>query len=511
MTPLFPKAIIFLCPAFILAVSSCKKEYITEQIITQAPPETTKYRFERFGFKASDNIEFLNDSIDLDITGNTITGRIPYYTSITSLAPFFETNGATAAVNSAVQQSGVSKQDFSREVIYKLSGDNGIAQEYTVKLFNFTGLPVIRINTENNQPVTSKENYVNAKIVVDGAGLYDNINSDITIKGRGNTTWSLPKKPYKFKFAGKESLFGLPKDKEWLLLANYTDKTQLRNKLAFQLGQLSDLDWTPHSIFVELFLNEEYVGTYQVCESIKTADQRVNVTDDGYVLEVDQESRLDPGDVFFKTARMLVNIKEPDLEKDDAKYNFIKEYLTEAENTLFGNDFTDPENGYAKYLDVNSFVDWYLINEIARNNDAVFYSSCYMNLAPGGKLKMGPLWDFDIAFGNINYNGNSTPEGLWVNRSQWMKRLFLDPAFKEKVTERFGYFKSKKNEILDFINRQSSTLKWSVIENNNKWGTLYNYTWPNYEIWGSYDNEVIYLKNWISQRIDWLDKAFNEQ
>jgi hypothetical protein len=274
------------------------------------------------------------------------------------------------------------------------------------------------------------------------------------------------------------------------------------------MGQISALDWTPHGRFAELFLNEEYEGTYQLCESVKVSDSRVNVTDDGYLLEVDQLSRLDPDDVYFNTHKMLVNIKEPDVEVNDEKYNYISNYVVEAEDALFGSNFTDPETGYAKYLDVPSFVDWYLINEIAKNNDAIFYSSCYMNLAPGGKLKMGPVWDFDIGFGNINYNDNNSPQGFWVKTSPWMTRLFEDPAFVQKVKERFLYFRSKTDTILSNINISSARLKWSAIENNNKWQTLYNATWPNYAISGSYDNEVIYMKNWLNTRMDWLETAF---
>jgi hypothetical protein len=223
---------------------------------------------------------------------------------------------------------------------------------------------------------------------------------------------------------------------------------------------------------------------------------------------VDQLSRLDPDDVYFNTHKMLVNIKEPDVEVNDEKYNYISNYVVEAEDALFGSNFTDPETGYAKYLDVPSFVDWYLINEIAKNNDAIFYSSCYMNLAPGGKLKMGPVWDFDIGFGNINYNDNNSPQGFWVKTSPWMTRLFEDPAFVQKVKERFLYFRSKTDTILSNINTSSAQLKWSAIENNNKWQTLYNATWPNYAISGSYDSEVIYMKNWLNARMDWLETAF---
>jgi hypothetical protein len=170
----------------------------------------------------------------------------------------------------------------------------------------------------------------------------------------------------------------------------------------------------------------------------------------------------------------------------------------------------DTETGYAQYLDISSFVDWYLINEITKNNDAIMFSSCYMHIAPNGRLKMGPLWDFDIALGNVNYNVNEIPTGFWIASAAWFVQLFKDPAFVSQVKERFTYFKSKKNEIFSNINSNAEYLKWSVIENNNRWNTLYVQTWPNYAIWGAYDNEVQYMKNWLDTRFDWLEQAFAE-
>jgi hypothetical protein len=488
--------------ALLLITGACKREYIVQ------PSVASSDRLSRFWFSpAGENASYLNDTVSLNINGDTISGRIPYYTSLKSLIPSFETNAQSVSVDGAIQQSGVTAQDFTKPVHYTCTYPDGSTQEYVVMLANFTGLPVIRINTENSAPITSTEDYVNAHLVIDGAGLYDNFEGDTKIKGHGNSTWTFPKKPYKLKLDKKQPLLGEPEDKEWVLLANYTDKTQMRNEAALFMGQASALDWTPHARYAEVFLNEVYAGTYQLCEFVKVSDARVNVTDDGYLLEVDQLDRLDPDDVYFQTPHMLVNIKAPDLSQGDDKYNYIKDYVNQAESALFGSQFTDPDQGYAKYLDVPSFVDWYLINEIAKNNDAIFYSSCYMNLVPGGKLKMGPIWDFDIAFGNINYNNNQSPEGFWIRTAPWIDRLFQDPRFVQQVRDRFPYFKSQTQAILDHINACSAMLKWSVIENNNKWQTLYTPTWPNYAVWGSYDNEVIYMKNWFNARMSWLENA----
>jgi hypothetical protein len=498
--------------AVMLLSISCRKEAIvTDQNIN---PQQEVFRaedhheFQQFFFSPLNNPSYLTDTIWMQVDGETITGRTPYLVNRKSLIPTFETEAASVVVNGLKQESGNSALDFSEPVTYRTIGYHGLLKDYKVKLINFTGLPVIKIDTRNAAVIDSKDNYVDANISIDGTGSYDDFEGEMKIKGRGNSTWTFPKKPYKMKFNNKTSLFGEGEDKEWVLLANYADRSQLRTSAAFFLGQQSALDWTPDAHFAELFLNGVYQGTYQLCEAIKTGESRVNIPKDGYLLEIDQEDRMEPGDVFFKTAKMLVNIKEPALVQNDAKYNYVTKYLSDAENTLFGTDFKDPVNGYAKYLDVSSFIDWYIVNEISKNNDAIFWSSCYMNLTPKGKLKMGPIWDFDIAFGNVTSNGNDTPEGFWVKQSLWMSRLFEDPAFAKQVAERFRHFKSNETALIGYIETNAAKLKWSAIENNNKWQTLYAGIWPNENIVVSYNDEVIKLKTWFSARMAWLDKAF---
>ena len=122
---------------------------------------------------------------------------------------------------------------------------------------------------------------------------------------------------------------------------------------------------------------------------------------------------------------------------------------------------------------------------------------------------MGPLWDFDIALGNIDYNGNWETEGFWIKGVAWYNRLFQDPAFVAKVKERFNYFYNKQSDIMNEINLNAQYLRYSVIENNNKWGTFYNYTWPNYDIWGNYQSEVQSMKSWIQKRFEWLKEQFD--
>lgn len=477
----------------------------------QGPPANVNSSISKFKFSVDDNkMQIIND-IEFKIEDNRITGRIPYYTKLESLIARFETNASMVKVGETIQISGVTANNFVEPVEYTVLHEDGSEETYTVEVTNFTGLPVLFIYTDNKEPIASKDNYVNGTIFFDGAGEFENLTAPMRIKGRGNSTWSMPKKPYRIKFDEKQSMAGFPANKDWVLLANYADKTSLRTEVAFNISRNTSLEYTPRTQHVEVFINDVYNGTYVLTEQLKIGKDRINVTDDGYLLEVDQLSRLDEGDVYFTTDRILLNIKDPDVELNSERYNWIRDFVIAAENALYGVNFKDPQNGYAKYIDVGSFVDWYLVNEITKNNDAKFFSSCYMNITPGGKLKMGPVWDYDIALGNVNYNNNYDPTGFWIKNSKWISRLFEDPAFVELVKERYNNLRGIiLNNIIAELNQDASYLSWSMIENNNKWGTLYTYTWPNDAIWGSYNNEIQYLKTWLSQRISWLDKAIND-
>lgn len=259
-------------------------------------------------------------------------------------------------------------------------------------------------------------------------GPGDIITSEVQIKGRGNTSWEMPKKGYRLIFSSKISLFGETKEKSYVLIANYADKTMLRNVTAFYMSSISSLDYTPKMHFVELMLNGKYHGTYLLGDKLSISDSRVNVGKDGFLLEVDSKATVDDITIRVPHISFPINIKEPDdILPSDSKYIQLSNYLLEIDSVLYSKSFLDKETGYKKYIDIGSFVDWYLINEISNNKDARMQTSCYMNLRKGDKLKMGPVWDYDIAFGNINYSSNKDVEGFYIKYAEWFVRMYGDP------------------------------------------------------------------------------------
>ncbi|MBT3620447.1 MAG: hypothetical protein HN523_08475 [Porticoccaceae bacterium] len=165
---------------------------------------------------------------------------------------------------------------------------------------------------------------------------------------------------------------------------------------------------------------------------------------------------------------------------------------------------------YAEYIDIDSFVDWYLISEITKNVDSKSFSSMFLNVLPGEKIKMGPLWDFDLSFGNVDYADSRYAEGWWVKYHPWYERLFQDPDFVDRVKVRFAYFKDNQDFILEKIDTYAQQLQWAQQENDNKWQTLGIYVWPNPVIFDTYQEEVDHMKAWYVDRMTWLDNALTD-
>lgn len=469
-----------------------------------------------FEFLAEDNPLQLIDDVKCTIEGDSlVVCWIPHLVDEKVLTPHFLIVGDSLCAGELELISDETSYDFSRPVLLTVRR-GGQHLTYKVLVHSFTGLPVCWIETENRAPIVSKEDYINASfrliedVLTKSPG--EVIESRVHIRGRGNSTWfNYPKKPYRLKFGDKVSLCDEPKDKSWVLLANYLDKSMLCNYMAFYMGQMSRIEWTPHSHFVELILNGVYQGTYQLTENIKIAKHRVNVGDDGFVMEIDGYATGEEDARYFPVAHLqqVVNIKDPDVEYGDDNFNYVKRYVQKADSVLYSEGFRDQNEGWQKYMDIDTFVDYYLINEIIKNCDTMWWNA-YMNLTRSGKIKMGPLWDYDNAFGTYVREDCTNPEGFWVKDKPWYNRLFEDPIFVNAVKDRFAYFYERRDEIYANMNTMANYLKYSAIENDNKWNILYNYERGNYNIWGDYYNEVTSIKSWLNARFEWLNTAMFE-
>lgn len=507
------KKIIFLT-AF-LFILGCRDE----EVGTVAQVDNASLEITQISFKPEFNTT-ITDEIVLDFDGvQTFTGYIPYGVSIQSLVASITTSpeGGSIQLDGALFQNEVTAHDFGKEVNVELfNSDQSNSWNYTVRLTYFTGLPILTIDTDGI-PVDSREIYTDGTINVFGGLNFEHIEtSSVRIRGRGNSTWFLhPKKPYQIKFETKTNILGLPKDRKWVLLAEYSDKTMLRNKLTYEMGAMSSLDYTPNGEYVELVLNDVHLGTYLLAQKVEESNNRVQVGDDGYLIEIDQDYRVDPDDIFFRPTIFtqqytsnVFNIKAPNISYGTAEFDLIENHVNDFESVLFGPDFTDPDIGYRAYVDIDSFVDWFLINEISKTVDAQWYSSIHFTYIPGEKIKMGPLWDFDLSYGNVDYADPEYPEGYWIKDNPWISRMFEDPYFVALVENRFSYYYNNLGYFNTYIDETSSYLERSQTFNDDIWQSLGMYVWPNPVWFNTYAEEVNHLKQWLSTRMNWLAQEF---
>ena len=352
-----------------------------------------------------------------------------------------------------------------------------------------TGLPTVYVDTEGGKEITSKTEYVKASVKIRGTDEYESLGSTTCeIRGRGNTTWTWPKKPYLIKLDEKQHIFGMHKHKRWVLLANFMDRTLMRNLVSMKVSSMmSHLAWTPGCVPVELVLNGKHVGSYLLIEQVRVDNHRVAITEmtpqdntgdavtGGYLLELDfhydnEIQWIEPrGNSNQWGSGVPFGIKYPD--PDDItpqQLAYIKKYISDAANTLYGSNFKDPVNGYAKYIDVDSFIDYWIVFEVMGNHELSNPGSVFMHKDRGGKLVAGPCWDFD--WGVLSYNTSPQARTGLINHSAiWYGRLRQDPAFEAKLKARFEELLPQLETIPDYIDECEALLTASAKLNFAMW------------------------------------------
>ncbi len=339
-----------------------------------------------------------------------------------------------------------------------------------------TGLPVVHIDIEGGREVVSKDDYLSAVFSISGTDeSYCLEGMSCSVKGRGNTTWTWAKKPYLVKFDKKQSVFGLPKHKRWVLLANFMDRTLMRNLIAYKIGSMTSLDWTPHCRSVELVMNGTHLGTYLLIEQVRADSGRVPC-EDGFLLECDfhYDNEIQwiqtPGRCYQFGDGIPFGVKYPDWDDGltDAGLREIKDYIRKVSETIYGDGFADASEGYAKYLDVNSFIDYWIVCELMVNHELANPGSVYMHKSADSGLIAGPLWDFD--WGTLSYNVSPRARTGLINRDAcWYSRLFDDPAFRSAVKARWEELLPQLKTIPAYIDEMEQTLRASAELNFRMW------------------------------------------
>lgn len=413
-----------------------------------------------------------------------------------------------------------------------------------------SNLPIIKINTEGKTIIDEPKIMAKMQVIDNPNGVNSISDTEFTYNGsigieiRGNTSQMYPKKNYTVETRYSDGsnnnveLLGFPKENDWVFHGPYSDKSLMRNALAYSIGNNMGR-WNPHTRFVELIINDEYRGIYLVVEKIKIDKRRVDLAklkpDDlsgdqltgGYIIRIDRDR---PGSwnspIMGRTGSVDIPFSYLDPKYDElapAQRYYIRNHITEFEYVLKGENFKDPQSGYRAYIDVESFVDFFILTELSRDLDG-YRVSVYFHKdkdSKGGKITMGPFWDFNICFGNADFmqawsTTGWAEEGIgagdWYEIPFWWDRFREDPYFETMLKYRWQELREdviSKNTINNFIDSCQNLLADAQKRNFEKFDVLGNYVWPNKYIGGSYQNEITYLKTWISNRINWLDLQIN--
>jgi hypothetical protein len=423
-------------------------------------------------------------------------------------------------------------------------------------VFQTSNLPIVFIET-SGAPIPD-EPKIDAwmKVVDNGPGQINHVSDApnhfdgrIGIELRGSTSNFLSdKKPYSVEIrddAGEDlnfPLLGMPPESDWAFLAPFNDKSLIREALMFNLAR-EVMPWAPRCRFVELLLNGEYQGIYMVTEKIKRGKDRVNIAklkaDDlsgdaltgGYILKLDKiagapnEGWISPfPHVPGAWQTTLWQIEYPKFGNvQPAQKDYIQQWITEFETVMQSPAFADPENGYPKYLDVRSFLDFTLLNEMAKCVDAYRLSTFFWKDRDDRdpRLHAGPVWDFNIALGNANYCTAQNTSGWIIDFNQhcpddswiiqfWWQKMWEDPFYRAQLKARWLELRAgplSNARIFHKLDSLTQTVQEAQVRNFERWPILNDWVWPNVFCCGPFDQHTAFLRNWLQARLFWMDGA----
>ncbi|MFH0866639.1 MAG: CotH kinase family protein [Bacteroidota bacterium] len=523
------------------------------QVSLVAPDGTSVLLFTGVGY---DGDNFTNTCLRSDASSSIVSNWAPFTGD-------FRPMGSLGKVNNGQNPNGIwilrvydtyAWADWGVHNNWSITFGNNPA---TVFSFYSSDIPIVVINTSGQQIVDDPKITAHMGIIDNGYGirnyLTDNCNSYngwIGIELRGSSSQMFPKKSYGLETrdaSGNDSnavLLGMPSESDWCLLANYSDKTMMRNCLAYNFSSFLG-HYAPRTRYCEFVLNDEYQGVYMFTEKIKKDSNRVDIAkldsneisgDDltgGYIFKIDKQtgsggdgwvsnyppmSTTQGQSIFFQYEYP----KAADIVQQQKDY--ILAYVDSFETALNSVYFADTSIGYKKYIGVNSFIDYFIINEISKNVDG-YRLSTFLHKdkeSNGGKLHIGPAWDFDLAWWNADYCsgydftgwaykfGDVCPDDWW-QLPNWWHRLMLDTNFTGKLQCRWEYL---RNNVLDttyifhFIDSVATYINEGQTRNFEMWPILGVYVWPNPSpLATTYDGEIHSLKKWIRNRLAWLDDS----
>lgn len=502
-----------------LCFAGCRQEEDDSPTYVRQPMDL---KITSFSFLASDNgILGGNDAV-ATIWNDVIRVDCPKVTSVASLVPTFSGSYKEIFLNGKPLESGKTVADWSNANELVLQGYTSEERRtYKVQVRYLNLVPRISITTPSE--ITSRTDYLPATITVSNSADGNNFTATGKARGRGNATFlSYPKKSYRFKLDEAASVCGFPKNRDWVLLAEYCDKSLMRTTYMNALGRAAGCEWTPQSTHVDMYLNGKYNGTYLLIEQVEKAKHKIAIEDDGFMIEDDNYYSWEP--LYFTTSTYgrPYTFKYPsagdgDIVKHDANYDYIKNFMNTMEAALRSSSFKDPEKGYRKYLDVPSFVSWYLVMELLGDHDPNFF---YVLPTRGAKLKMFPVWDAEWTLGlaSAGPNGwqNYPEKPIYTGTSEmyrtrrYFDMLFKDPYFVEQVYLAWKEMKGNLDQVRSEVAQEVELTELSQEDNFKKWDILGRPISVGLVFFDTWKEELRYASDWFEKRIVWFDSYITD-
>lgn len=365
--------------------------------------------------------------------------------------------------------------------------------------YPYAGLPRIVIETANFQQLRNTSTYIPAYLQIYGK---DSATTDViplSVRGRGTSSFhGMPKYSIKLKFEQRHELLKMPSNKEWALISNYADKTHLRNNISLKLYTWLGGKFAPKTQFVELYLNRDYQGLYLLSETIKVGKNRINIpkNDDSFLFEKTSKKGIKDTDVIIETNnKNLFCIKSPQNATKDIQ-NVLLIHLNDWESLLENNPNIS-EDSLKKWIDIEDYLRYYWVQEFAKNTDANFNRSIFITWEEHQPMHYGPIWDFDIAYGNTSNENIKKTEGWYVRSSSWDQKIFMNKTIAKKACEFWNEHKNYFSAVPDSVRKYAEQLLSASKNDRRRWPTANHL---------NYNEAIDSLNNWIVKRFQWIEK-----
>ena len=373
-------------------------------------------------------------------------------------------------------------------------------------VYPYAGLPRIVIETKDFAGIRDRETEIPSHLQIYGEKSPESEVYKLTVRGRGNSSFKMPKYGMKLEFKDKVKLFGMPKSRDWALIANYGDKTHLRNFMMTRLSEWLGAKYTPRMQFVEVYLNRKYMGLYLLSETIKVAKNRVNIdeNDTTFLVEKEDSKKFDPP--YIQTDNdYYYHIKSPKNPSPETE-NLLLEHVNAFEQFV-QQPYRHKSEEIKDWLDIDDYVLYYWVHEYSKNEDGNYARSVFFTWKKGEPIHFGPLWDFDLAFGNASREQNKSPEDWYIRRYRLNYYIMHNSLVDSVAIQFWKDHRETFASLIDSVPIYRSTIEQAIENEYRRWPVMQNTeNWALKDPYDSYDEAVETMVKWMQKRFKWIDE-----